>query len=163
MVVQSRQGIVQQHDITTKVSSTSQVQTLALTTRQVDTTQTSLAHVTLRQDLQVQLQTTVMDDLGILLLIEGSTKQNVITQGQVLAPPVLRAVGDFASTAGLTLLQLHVVESCLDKGGLARAYTAHDCHQLARVDTELRDVQDKALLAMVLELGIALQSRNGKS
>jgi ribosomal protein S3AE len=60
VVVQSRQGIIQKHDITTKVSSTGQVQALALTTRQVDTTQASLAHVTLGQDLQVQLQTTVM-------------------------------------------------------------------------------------------------------
>jgi hypothetical protein len=157
VVVQGRQGIIQQHDITTKVSSTGQVQALALTTRQVDTTQASLAHVTLGQDLQVQLQTTVMDDLGIALLIKGSAKQDVITQGQVLAPPVLRAVGDLASTTGLTLLQLHVAKGSLDQGRLARAHTANNSHQLTRADTELWYIQDKVFLSVMSEAGIALQ------
>ena len=42
VVVDGREGVVEQHDIAAKVGTARKVKTLALSTRQVDATQTSL-------------------------------------------------------------------------------------------------------------------------
>jgi hypothetical protein len=98
---------------------------------------------------------------GILLIIKGKAKQDVLAKGQVLAPGVLRHIADTATSLHRALDWLHVAQDGLDQGGFASTHTPSNSHQLARVGSELWDVQGEALLAMVLELGIALKKAAG--
>ena len=63
VVVHSRQGVVQQHQVAVKVGAAGQVEALALAARQVDAAQARLALVAGSQDLQVKLQGAGVDDL----------------------------------------------------------------------------------------------------
>jgi len=64
VVVDRGQGVVEQVDVAVEVGRAGEVEALALATRQVNATQTSLGLVPLGEDLQVQLQGAIMDDLA---------------------------------------------------------------------------------------------------
>jgi hypothetical protein len=100
---------------------------------------------------------------GILLLIEGQTKGDVIAQAEVLAPGVLGHHGNTATTLSSTLHRLHVSKDGVHQGGLAGTDTPNNTDDLSRLAAELGHVEGEVLLAVVLELGVALQGRTGRS
>mmetsp|Transcript_13475 Transcript_13475/g.33014 ORF Transcript_13475/g.33014 Transcript_13475/m.33014 type:complete len:265 (-) Transcript_13475:1342-2136(-) len=156
VLVHGRQGVVQQHQLRVVVGGARQAHALALATGQVDAALTSHGLVTVRQDLQIQLQRAGMDDLLVLDLIKGQAKQDVLPQAQVLHPGGLGHVGHGPAHSHATLLQNHVLQDGLEHGRLAAANAAHDGHHLSGLDAELGDVQLElvSLLLGVHQLGI---------
>jgi hypothetical protein len=111
--------------------------------------------------LQIQLQSTVMDDLAIPLLIEGQPKHNVLPHRQSLAPSILGHIGDPATTITRALQLVHVAQDSRQQGRLASTHTTNHSHELSRTHSELRNVELEATITGVLEHGIALQHTGG--
>jgi hypothetical protein len=94
---------------------------------------------------------------GVALLIEGQAEGDVVAQAQVLAPGVLGHVGHAATGLSSTLGSDHVAQNGVHQGGLAGTDTADHSHQLSGLAGELWDVEHEVGLAVVGELGVALQ------
>lgn len=91
-----------------------------------------------------------------MLLLKGQSKRDVVTQRQVLAPRILRHKAHAPTSLGRALHRVHVAQDRLEQAGLASANATNDRDKLTGSGSELRHVELKVGLAVVLELGIAL-------
>ena len=71
-------------NIGTAVDSSTNVDTLLLTTRQGDTAFTNLCEVTVGEEFQVRIQARVGNGLPVPIRIKRSTEANVIADGSIL-------------------------------------------------------------------------------
>jgi hypothetical protein len=99
----------------------------------------------------------------VTLLLEWQAKADVVTQSQVLAPGVLGHVRHAAASLAAALHRPHVAQDGVDQGGLAGTDTADNGNQLSGCAAELGHVEGEVVLAVVLELGVALQQRRVRS
>jgi hypothetical protein len=91
-----------------------------------------------------------------VLLLKGQSKRDVVTQRQVLAPRILRHKAHAPTSLGRALQRVHVAQDCLEQAGLPRANATNDRDKLAGNGSKLGHIKHKVVLAVVLELGIAL-------
>ena len=76
----------QQHEVAAEVGGAGEVEALALAARQVDAAQAGLALVAQLQDLEVELEGAGVQHALVALLVEGLAEDDVVLEGQVLAP-----------------------------------------------------------------------------
>jgi hypothetical protein len=81
VVVNSGKGVVKEDKVAAKVGAAGQVQPLTLSTGEIDAAQTSLGLIASRQDLEVKLESTCMDDLVVVSAIKGLSEDNVVLEG----------------------------------------------------------------------------------
>lgn len=93
VVIHCREGGVQKHDIGIRVGSAGDVDALALAAGQVNTTEPSLALITIGKDLEVQLQGASVHNVVVLLRLILLAKEDVFAAGDVLQPGHLAHVG----------------------------------------------------------------------
>jgi hypothetical protein len=98
----------------------------------------------------------------VALLLEWQAEADVVTQGQVLAPGVLGHVRHAAASLAAALHWPHVAQNGVDQRRLAGTDTADNGNQLAGCAAEFGHVEGEVVLAVVLELGVALQERRAR-
>lgn len=95
--------IIKRGDVGLVVNGTCNVDSCLLTSGEVDTLFSDRLGITVGQQIQIGLQTCLMDDVPVSLLVERPSKQNVLSDGRVADPGYLRARSRATSKHDFTL------------------------------------------------------------
>ena len=115
MLIHSAQRIVKQHHIGQLVHAAGERDALPLSTAQIDTTLANLSAVAVAHQRQVALQRAHLDHLVVPLLVELGAKHNIVSQGHVQQPGLLRHVGYGAVHFALTAHSFHLTQQCREE------------------------------------------------
>ena len=115
-------------------------------------------HVTVGKQLEVSLETRVMDGLPIPLFVERLAERDVLAHSRVLNPRALRTVGDCTVKLDGTCGAAHHADHALQQRRLARADRAHDSDQLSLGNREV-DVLQLERRLLKLRLGGGRRTR----
>src|ERR1700712_2816787 len=93
MSIDSRKWIIHKNDIGIKVDSSSNVQTLFLTTRDSDTSLTDFGLIAIRKHLEIGTKSAGIDNLVVPFLVEIAAKDDVLLYSSILNPCILWTEG----------------------------------------------------------------------
>lgn len=99
------------------------------------------------EQLEVPLETGVVDGLLVFLLVVGLTEQDVVADCIVDDPRLLGDETDGSIDChfglGHVLLVLHFSEEGVHEGGLARSDVSDDCHHFSSLDGEVHVLESE--------------------
>ena len=147
--------VIECGDISLMVDSTGNVDTSFLTAGKIDTLLSDRLGITVGQQVQIGLKTSLMNDVPVSFLVEGSSKEDVFSHSGIANPRHLRTRSRATSKHDLALRTSHLSEKRAEEGTLSGTNFSDDGDETVPRDFEV-DVLELEYSLNSLDLAVRL-------